>query len=421
MLCGMAALAGLNPFYENVQTDEGAFFAVRPFYSKTTIEEGEIRDYFWPIYSRKEFKNEQTSRALLFWWTHNFEADVESSRNRNWLLPFYFQGQDAHGENYFALFPFGGTIHEFLGRDRLSFVLFPIYGTGQINEVKTTNVLWPIYSRTEGEGIDRKRVFPFYGKSIREGQFEKKFVLWPFWTSAEYFHEENPGKAWILFPFYGRSDMEREKTVWVVPPFFRFTKGEKQNRTFCPWPFYQRIESERRNKLYFWPLWGQDQYAGGLNHRTFALWPFLWSERTEEAHVSKTRRKVLPFLFSEKTFLREEGVPEEEQVQISNYWKIWPLMSWQRDGHVSRFRMLELWPIKNSPPIERNWSPLWTLYKRTDVEGVVRKDILWFVWHSEREKDEGRSEWSLLKGLVGYKRSGEARNLRLFWFSLGAE
>jgi hypothetical protein len=126
VVLGGTAVAELNPFYETLQTDEGSFFAVRPFYSRTTVEEGEVRDYLWPLYSRKSFKNEKTSRALVFLHTHNFEADVPSPRDRTWLFPFYFQGQNVSGDPYFALFPFGVTIQDFVGRDRLSFVLSPL-------------------------------------------------------------------------------------------------------------------------------------------------------------------------------------------------------------------------------------------------------------------------------------------------------
>ncbi len=409
VLCGTAVAGNLNPFVENLQTEEGSFFAVRPFYSHTVVEEGDIQDVLWPLYSRKSFKDEKTSRALIFWWTHTFDAQKESPRNRNWLLPFYFQGRDANDEKYFAIFPLGGTIHEFLGRDRIAFFLFPMVGKSQINDVKTTSILWPIYSRTRGEGIRRDRVFPILGKSTLEGKYEKRFVLWPFWTSANYFYPGDSGKTWILFPICGRADLENEKTLWVIPPFFRFTQGTKQNRTYCPWPFFQRLESPERNKFWVWPLWGRDQYVGGVQ-KTFALWPFLWSEKSEEEACVKTRKLALPFFYSNRETVNDETV--------SKGWKIWPLMSWKRDENASRFRMLELWPIE-SGPVERNWTPLWTLYKRTNDDGLICKDLLWFAWHSERSDAEDQSEWSLLKGLLSYRKEGEARSVRIFWIPFG--
>jgi len=414
---GAASAASFPPFYARVQTEEGSFFAVRPLYSHTTAAEGAVRDVFWPLYSRKEFKDEKSSRGLIFWFTHEFDVSSESPRFRRWLLPFYFQGRDVHGESYGALFPAGGTIREFLGRDEIRFVLFPVYANSRINEVRTTSVLWPIYSRTRGNGIQRDRVFPLYGKSVLEEKYEKKFVLWPFWNSAEYFYPGDSGKVWVLFPVCGRADLEKEQTLWLLPPFFRFTKGDRQDRIFCPWPFIQKVDNERYDRIYLWPLWGRDRYKAGLKQRNFLLWPLLWSERSEEADRSKTRRMAVPFLYLQRTFQMEEGVPKDDWQEIASLWKIWPLMSLRREGEVSRFRMLELWPVSDSPPIERNWAPLWTLYRRTaDEEGVIRRDLLWFAWNSERDPEGGRREWSLLKGLLAYKREGDARTLRLFYF-----
>ena len=416
VLYGTAAASSLFPFYDNLATEQGSFFAVRPFYSHTVVKDGQIRDCFWPLYSRKDFKDEQSSRALIFWFTHKFDAKDASPRDRNWLLPVYFQGRDVNGKGYFALFPLGGTIKEFLGRDEIMFVLFPVYGQSRINDVKTTSVFWPIYSHTRGEGIQRDRVFPIYGKSVLEGKYDKRFVLWPFWTSAEYFYPGNAGKSWILFPVCGRSKLEQEKTLWVIPPFFRFTKGEKQDRLFCPWPFIQKTDSKPHSKFYIWPLWGEDRYAAGPTQRTFLLWPLLWSEKTGSDSLLRTHRMALPFFYQDYSVQCEKGVSPEKRTTVSNYWKIWPLMSWQREGDVSRFRMLELWPLKNSAPVERNWAPLWTLYKRTDMEGIIRKDILWFAWHSEKEPSVERKEWSLLKGFLAYKRDHESQELRLLYF-----
>lgn len=419
LLCS-AAVAGLDPFYENLQTDEGSFFAVRPFYSKTVLEEGSIQDFLWPLYSRKSFKNEETSRALLFWFTHNFEADAESPRDRNWLIPIYFQGTDTHGEDYFAIFPLGGTIHEFLGRDKILFALFPIFGKSQINDVKTTSVLWPVYSRTRGEGIRRDRVFPIIGKSVLEDKYEKKFVLWPFWTSADYFYPGDSGSSWILFPICGRSKMDKESTWWVIPPLFRFTEGEREDRIFCPWPFIQKQNNARIDKFYVWPLWGRKQAAGGALDRTFVLWPFLWAETVQRDQVTLRRKLALPFFYSHSKTLHEPDVPEEERDVLSNGWKLWPLMSWRRAGERSRFRMLELWPL-DTAPIERNWAPLWTLYRRTDDGGRIKNDFLWFLWHSEKEPSAEEAEWSLLKGLLGYKKSGETKRFEFLWFNIGGE
>jgi len=409
-----------NPFYEQAETEEGSFFAVRPFYSHTVRAEGEITDVFWPLYSRKSFKDEKTSRTLFFWFTHNFNASDSEPRQRRWLFPILFQGKDAAGESYFTLFPLGGTVHEIFGRDEVACALWPLWGESRINDVQTTTWFWPVLSWTHGEGVERFRIFPLYGISHRDGRYDKTFLLWPFWSHARYHDPAHAGTAWILFPLCGRIRLENETTHWLFPPFFRFTEGSKENRLYCPWPFIQRVEGERFDKTYIWPLWGRKRLKNGLHDRTFLLWPFFWSEKSGGFHGIKTRRMALPFFYYEKESRREESRPEEEWPVVFRYWKVWPLASWQREGECARFRLLELWPLRHTAPIERNWTPLWTFYRRTcDTEGMVQHDALWFIWRYRNHVDAGCREWSLLRGLAGYKKNGDQRSFRLLYHTFG--
>ena len=74
VLFGTAFVEELNPFCENLKAEEDSFFALCSFYSHTVVEEGDIQDVCWSLYSRKSFKDELISRELLFWWTHKFDA-----------------------------------------------------------------------------------------------------------------------------------------------------------------------------------------------------------------------------------------------------------------------------------------------------------------------------------------------------------
>ena len=97
---------------------------------------------------------------------------------------------------------FGGTVRDFLWKDRISFVLWPIWMESDVNDLHTTDILWPIYSRglSDDGKWDKLRVFPFYSRIENKRQFVKKSVMWPFWNQAEYTHPKANGKAWVLFP-----------------------------------------------------------------------------------------------------------------------------------------------------------------------------------------------------------------------------
>jgi hypothetical protein len=408
-----------DPIYQRSSATNGVeFLAVRPFYSSSVDPEGERwrRDYLWPLYTRKGFQDEKYARFLFFAYANDFSEDDD--RHRTWVLPFYFQGTDAAGEKYFAIFPIGGTIHEFAGRDEIWFVLFPLFGKSHVNDVRTTTVLWPIYSSTHGEKVDRFRIWPLYGRSDLHGEFRKKFILWPIYNSVKYTNERNPGGGYILFPLYGKVKTELADNYWLIPPFFRYTTSENQWIVHAPWPFIQLADGTMYKRI-FWPLYGKKQL--GTLTRQFFLWPLIWNNKTEYAAHIQHRRFALPFFYYSTDVAthatREHAVGED----FTKYWKLWPLMSWERkEGRSrSRFRTLELWPLRNTPGIERNWAPYWTLYRRMNVEGEIGHHLLWGLYRQTRSTNQ--LEWSLLKGLAGYKKTENSRRYRFLFMWFGGE
>jgi len=437
---GTNRLMAFGPLVERVTAPQGAFSAVRPFWSHTVLpeEELEIHEVFWPLYARRFYKEESSWRALLIFTGRRFDVDAEAAdRRRTWLLPFWFHGEDAQGEPYRALFPVGGTIREFLGRDEIFFVLFPIYAESRMEEQETLSVLWPVYSRTQGPRDDRFRIFPLYGRSERTDRFRKKFFLWPIWTSAEFTDPAKSGSAWMLFPLAGHGEAGRERTTYVIPPFFRFTRAPWQDTTHCPWPFFQFADGEVR-KRYVWPLYGYKRQ--GPVERTFALWPLLWSQTVRSQDEVVRNRFALPFFYAQT---RKAGVAEADGgdavERTGNYWKLWPLMSWEREGDRTRFRTLELWPLRATEPMERNYAPLWRLYQHRRSETGLEQELLWGLMRSARDEaaetsrfslfpvyEQSRGgaerEWTLLKGLLGYKSTPQGKSFRLLWlFEPGAD
>lgn len=429
---------GLGPFFETASsTQDMHFTAVRPFHSRIDDPPREriARDYLWPLATTRDLKCEQNSRFLIFF---NFNHDTRSinPRYRWWIIPFYFHGRDINGNTYRALFPLGGTIREFLGRDEIKFWLFPIRSTSRLNDLKTSNWLWPIYSETKGDDTYRFRVFPFYLYSHREGNFTKKAILWPFWNSAEYYHPKSSGKGHILFPVYGHMKLTDQETWWVIPPFFRYTTGDQTKMLFAPWPFVQWRKSMSTNdsyeKLYIWPLYGRKQID--KLQQSFALWPFFhWSTFDRDTEV-QDRFSAVPFYFGET--VTKKAVSNEPEAVVKRSSKLWPLYSYRRKDDESRFKMLELWPFAEASAVERNWAPFWTLYSRKTKGDNVDIEILWglyrqqhreggadyyslfplFDWRDAAEAAPAGSRWSILKGLIGYEHADSRKRLRMLYF-----
>ena len=425
----------LGPLFERAESADGMkLLATRPVFS--TVEDPardrSLYDYFWPLGTSRTLHDENQWR-FLFFFGFNHTTNDPGDRYRTWLIPFYFQGRDASGETYRALFPLGGTIKDFVGRDEVSFVLFPLYSSSALNDIRTVNFLWPLISRTTSDGgrIRRGRIFPFYGYNRQEGKFDKQFILWPFYTDTKYHYEKGHGRGHMLFPLYGRVDLDTEKTVWLLPPFFRFTDAEHQDITYAPWPFFQRRVGNGIDQLYLWPIWGKKIIES--RDTRFYLWPVFWTQTDERPGEKVDRFHLVPF-FSH-TAVRAASTNASGHAGgdvLARRHKFWPLYSYRRDGDATRLRFVELWPFAEAPAVERNLAPFWSLVERRTRGEDADTEILWGLYRSQFRGDAGAyvslfpladyratpddRSWNLLKGLIGYERKASQKSLRLLYF-----
>ncbi len=437
-----------GPLYEAQDLEPDlSFRAVRPFFSDTedAPRSRRLREFLWPAGILKTFGRETHWRFLLG-YGHDFDNTDPASRYRGMVFPFLFWGRDARDEDYLALFPLGGRLNEFLGQDEIVFVLFPAYAWSRVRDIESHNVLWPILSWTRGGDVSRFRFFPFYGYARNGDRWRKQFCLWPFWTHARYGYPQSTGTAWVLFPLVGRVNLSDQQGWMVLPPLFRWSRAADHAELNCPWPFVQ-VASGRFDKLYLWPLWGRREDAHET--RGFWLWPIGHYRRTERPDHVQAWNAVLPFVYSETRRALPEapadaaaaaggggsGEPAAGEV-LARYFKLWPLFSYRREDAASRVRLLELWPLKDTGPIERNLAPFWTLYRRTRVGEAVENELLWGLFRSRRGAEGERSlslfplfmthrggdeqpearRWSLLLGLLGREREAAATRWRLLWF-----
>lgn len=400
--------------------------AILPFFVRERDARGrDMTDILWPVGTISRWEGTTTWRFLTAFGYDSDNSDPES-RYRVWVLPVLFWGRNAEGGRYAALFPIGGRIDGFLGRD-ISFVLFPLYSHSRINDLDTRNYLWPIVSRTRGRDVSQFRVFPFYGRSVKSQAWDKTFVLWPFWNSARYEYAGARGRGYVLFPVFGHVKLENQETWMVIPPFFRHSVGAAGREGYYPWPFIQ-TSSGRVDKLYVWPLYGNR--AEGAVRRQFWLWPFVWRRTAAEVAVQTDSFRVFPLFYTESS--RLTNAPGRV---TDRYTSVWPLVSYHRAGEDRRqVRVLDLWPFRDTAPIERCLAPWWTLYRHDRGPEGRRHEVLWGMAHWESTAGGRRSgalfplvswdvetvsgahrQWDFLKGLVGYERHETECRYRLLY------
>ncbi len=425
---GSVRYRALGPLWERQKHADGhTFTAARPVFARVSETNSPriLKEIVWPVATHKIFRNESYWRVLTG-FGHDYELDRES-RYKNHLIPVFFQGEASDGGHYFAVFPVGGTIREFLGRDRISFALFPLYARTEVNESVSHDVLWPFVSWTTRDEGSRWRVFPFYGQAEYYGHWKKRFVMWPIWTSADF--EKTDDGGFIFFPVTGYSRVGEERTYWLAPPFFKWLEGPERRAVNAPWPFFQ-YESGEQDKLYFWPVWGAREK--GATKSGFFLWPVFHASETTLPDRRLNSFRALPFVYADKTTSIEQDLAAEV---TARYFKLWPLVSYRREGDASRLRCLELWPLKNTAPVERNFAPLWTIYNRTRAGENYETELLWGIYRNKKGAEGDRafsvfplysrkraasaeefSKWNVLAGLFGREVEDGVRRWRVLYF-----
>ena len=436
-----------GPFWEKAEGPDGMSLRAcpRPLFVRAVDPAADRAtwDFLWPIASGNTFGKQKSWRFAISWFLDQDRTDSES-QYRFWFLPFWFHGRDEGGAGYAALFPLGGEIRNILFKDRIRFVLWPLWTQSRVNDVRTTDVLWPVYSRTTtpDHHLEQWRVFPLYAHAKNARQYEKQTVLWPIWTWARYVHPKANGTAWVLFPLCGRIDLNSQKGWMLLPPFFQHIRGEQLTRTYCPWPFFQR-ETGVREKFVLWPLYGYRK--DGLLERRNWLWPFVRREQNEWGRKKTVRWNLVPLYASltesEKVpplapqAAEAAGAAPAAPRVTGNRTKLWPVFSrrYDLDENTYRLRLLDLWPGPHPPPVERSWAPLWTvldyrvrgtdsdldafwgLYRDTRRADGARAFSCFPLWRHERTAADAARRWSVLKGLLAYDRTATNRQVRFLW------
>jgi hypothetical protein len=381
----------VGPLLEEARTAEGdRLFAARPLFSSEraagTPPRG-VTDILWPVGTVQQGGDRLRWRFFPFYGMTDEDDPEGAYRFR--LFPLYFEGRTREGEDYRALFPLGGSIHDLPLLDNFRFVLFPLYGESEIAGTRMRTVLWPFHLTRHGDNIDQLRLFPFWGEKHVTGPraTTSRFILWPFWSEVRFEGERLQGDSFILFPLYGRTRLDREQGWMVLPPLFSRTTGTNGLRKLnAPWPFVRLLDDGARRQRHCWPLHGTETAPGRASW--YALWPIVRSSRDERRDLTVERFHVVPFYFQENR-LAAPAATNEAPRRVAAFRRFWPLFSWQRNEEGSRFRTLELNPFRGSVAVERNWAPLWSLFtRRARADGSRASDLLWGLaaWGRDAEQ-----------------------------------
>jgi len=433
--------SGLGPLLESSRSPDSTVgtAAFRPlFHWQKEVQPDRLEwEFLYPLmsYSRVE---EDAKFQLLQVLNFRFENTDPAAREERFdLWPFYFSGKTETGETYRALLPFGGRAVNRLFQDELEFFLFPLYARFVQLGTETRYFPWPIVSVVSGENRSGFRIVPLYGQDVKEGVFEKRFVLWPFFLHQRTgLDGDNPDELLSILPLYVSQRSKNRDRITLLWPLFTYTEDREHQfeQWEIAWPLIVIARGEGRTGTRFLPFYLEEHrlvrdqaFLREMKRSSLAILFPIYTRSQEEFPGSVTvRDRVLWWLYSDT---RQEG-SEGSTRRVD----AWPFFRYTRDREGAvEFQTLAILEafMPGNEKFERNYSPLWALYThRRSPRGESVRSFLWnLVRHEETPEGRsvevlgpvlayqergGASRLSVLAGLFEYEVAHGTRSVRLF-------
>ena len=443
-----------GPFYYSQQTEDENSFAFPPFYSHVCNPSVQYTnyDFLYPLLTRMQYGQEWRWQLFQLISFAGGQEPTGADKTRHTIFPFYFYQRSKTDTNldYTAFFPFYGTIKNRLSRDQIHFVMFPIYSETRKKDVVTDNYLYPFGAVRQGDGMHGWKIWPFVGSEQKiatlqtngfgdietVGGYHRSFYLWPLCIIQD--NRIGTDNAEQISITHKPSLAGQKKTG--VPekfrasiPLFVYTRSPELDSTTVLWPFFTWIDNREKKYREWqmpWPVVIFARGEGKTTSRVFPifsrshnatqesdsyLWPIYTFRRTHADPLDFKRTRVAFYLYENTVEKNTQTGHYQQRVDMR------PFFTWHRDFNGDeRLQILALIEpaVPENPGIERNWSPLWSLWRaETDPKsGAASQSLLWNLYR--RETAPAHKKVSLLFGLFQYQCDGENKRTKLFYFTV---
>ena len=376
----IASAEYLVPFFFTKTTLEGSRLrGFRPFYLHSLTGSEEISYLFYPFFT---WQKQGDDRYFSFFSLVNIGRYTDPGQPTFHdfdVWPFYFSRDTGEPvESYHALFPLGGTLKHRFGKDRIHFVLFPLYSEVEDNGAHTTHAPWPFLRFIDGAGHHGFEFWPLFGHQGRAGDYDRRFYLWPlFYRSAKYLSEPQPTVNLGFLPFYARETAPGFIDETYVWPFFGYTHRTEpyrydEQRYF--WPLFVQGHGDQRSVNRWAPFYTHSRIKG--YDKTWVAWPVYRHTQWEDAGIAEEKTQLLYFLYWSLT-QRSTTNPAAAPAHKTH---VWPLLSsWDNGAGRRQLQLLSPFEVffANNEPIRQLYTPLVALYRyEQNAPGDTRHSVL---------------------------------------------
>jgi hypothetical protein len=420
----------LGPLFYSEQNDTQKTWAIPPLMSHVSDSgtDSEEFDFAYPLMTLDRFGTEYRWHVAQLFSFAGGHTQPDNTDRRFTLFPIYFQQRSTDpARNYTAVFPIYGHLQNRLFRDKIFFVMFPIFGETWKKDIVTDNYFYPVFHVRHGDGLQGWQFWPLVGHEHKEptmktnmlgdielrGGHDNVFVVWPvFYNQTTGIGTENPERQQGFLPLYGWLRSPQRDVTTVIWPLISHVNDRQKHYTEweTPWPLIVFARGEGKTTSRVWPFYSHAQNTN-LESRFF-LWPLYKFNRTHSDPLDRRRTRILLFLYSDA--IQKNTANGEFQRRID----CWPFFTRTRDYNGStRLQMFSiLEPIlPTTKSTDRDYSQLWSVWRaeKNTRTGATSRSLLWNLYRCDTTPASRKC--SLLFGLFQYQSGSEGKRVRLFY------
>ena len=390
-------------------------------------------DFLYPFITYDRFGGEYRWHIFQLFSFAGGQNPDESKDRRFTLFPIYFQQRsDDPTHNYTALVPLYGELRNRLFRDRINFVLFPVYSRTVKKDVVTYNAPFPFFHVRHGNSLEGWQVWPLTGHEHKDvtwktngfgdkemiGGHDSRFVLWPFFTTAQTdTGTTNAAKQQGLIPLYSyyRSRLRNSTSIlWPLGVTHTVDTEHKFNEWDAPWPLIEFARGEGKDLNRVWPLFSRGHNKSLVDN--WYLWPVYKYNSVKSESLERDRTRILFFLYS---VVNERNTESHKTLRRTDFW---PFFTHRKDfDGRERLQVLSIMEpfFPSNKSIERDYSQLWSLWRAENnpKTGAASQSLLWNLYR--RDTAPQSKKVSFLFGLFQYQANPVARSWRIFYIPMG--
>jgi hypothetical protein len=400
----------------------------RPLFWQHT-HRNQREDYFLYPLSRVSYREKEFQWfTFLGLWHYHRQFDQKKMYACT-FVPFYFSKKGmSEGDDYEAIFPLGGRVRNFLGRDSMEWFLWPLW----VKTIRNDNVQywcpWPFINRRCGSSGEGFALWPLGGHFCRRDRYEERYCLWPLIYERIYKQPDRVVQKGFL-PFFAYEKTARVEDLSIIWPLWghRWETNPHYEERRILWPLWVQGNGEQKCIHRWAPFHTYSENKVHHISKEWFAWPFIkqmdWNEKGLKIH----QEQCMYFLFWQQT---QTNVDKNFLALKTHFW---PIYSYWDNGQGHRqMQMLSLFEVffPNNIAVQRIYNPIFALY-RFEEQGHSRRQSLLFRLIQEEKtpslkrfqicfildylNTENDKKFSLLKGLLGYHKSGNQKTVSFLW------